>query len=233
MPLTRRHFTAGLGGLTVGSLTGFPVGARGTPAPQEPVPGSEALWDLLLDGNKRFIAGVRHPTNVVQTRQALATAQHPQVIVLGCADSRLSPELIFDQTLGVLFVVRTAGHVADPVALGSLEYGAEHLHASLLVVLGHEHCGAVAAAVSGEAMPSPNLQALVDKIRPGLAMVPGPPQGAQFMRQCVEANVRQCVTDILTHSPLVRTAVAASTLTVVPAVYSLQTGEVVRLGAGT
>ncbi len=103
-------------------------------------------------------------------RPELAEGQHPYAIVLACADSRVAPELIFDESLGKLFVVRVAGNVADPVVLGSIEYAVEHLHANLLMVLGHENCGAVKATIGGGAFP-PNIEALIKRITPAVDKV--------------------------------------------------------------
>ena len=106
------------------------------------------IWQQLLAGNQRFVQGRSQGRNLPELRRRLAQGQQPQAAVLCCSDSRVPPELIFDQSLGDLFVVRTAGDVADRAALGSLEYAAEVLRSPVLVVLGHEQCGAVAAAAS-------------------------------------------------------------------------------------
>jgi carbonic anhydrase len=121
-----------------------------------------------MAGNKRYVTGKTAARDVIRGRADTVKAQHPYVMVLCCSDSRVSPELIFDQNIGDLFVVRTAGNVADPIALASLEYAVDHLDSRMLVVLGHENCGAVSATLSGEAQPSDNLTALVKKIRPGV-----------------------------------------------------------------
>ena len=126
----------------------------------------EKLWAELMEGNQRFVSGQTRSRESVLLRHTLAQGQHPGVIVLACSDSRVAPELLFDQNLGDLFVVRAAGNIADPIEVGSIEYAVEHLGSSLLVVLGHEKCGAVTAACSGEKMPTSSLQAIVDKIRP-------------------------------------------------------------------
>jgi carbonic anhydrase len=229
MTMTRRAFTTHMGLLAMSStvlaalsVTAAPDKAHGSPSP-------EVLWQALMAGNKRFIAGKARPREVVQKRAKLATGQQPHVIVLGCADSRLSPELIFDQNLGDLFVVRTAGNIADPVALGSIEYAAEHLHSSLFVILGHEKCGAVIAAASGEKMPSPNLQAIVDKIHPAVGRVQGKGTGDALIQHAVEANVQQSADDILAHSPILHKAVNDKHLTIIKAVYHLKNGAVTRL----
>jgi carbonic anhydrase len=113
-------------------------------------PSADAVWDGLLAGNKRFMSGKPRAHPLVSLRRKLASGQSPNVIVLSCSDSRVSPELIFDQSLGDLFVVRTAGNIADRVALGSMEYAVAHFHSPVLLVLGHQKCGAVIAACSGE-----------------------------------------------------------------------------------
>ena len=189
----------------------------------------EVIWADLMAGNKRFVTGKTAPRDVIRGRADTAKAQHPPVIVLCCSDSRLSPELIFDQNIGDLFVVRTAGNVADPIALASLEYAVEHLDSRMLVVLGHENCGAVSAALSGEAMPSENLSALVRKIRPAVERLKELVTGDALMTLAVEANVHRSTADTLENSAILRHGVASGELTVVKAVYKLGTGEVSAL----
>jgi len=189
----------------------------------------DEIWADLLEGNRRFMAGKPKTRALVAAREELAKGQHPQVIVLGCADSRVSPELVFDKNLGELFVVRTAGNIADPIALGSLEYAAEHLHSKVLVVLGHEKCGAVAAAASGEKMPTANLDAIVKRIFPVIEKYTICAQGDQLLGLAVEANVQQSARDVVSESPILQKEVAEQKLTVIRAVYKLKTGEVVRL----
>lgn len=186
-----------------------------------PVDHAADPWQALADGNHRFMRGEAASRDVVSSRKELVAGQHPRVVVLACADSRVAPEIVFDAGLGELFVVRVAGNVADPAALGSLEYGVEHVHAELLVVLGHENCGAVAAAQEGGTLPTMNLEALVARIKPALAEAgSGDP---------VEANVRHSASAILAESPLLAHAVAEGHLRVVCAVYHLESGEVTLL----
>ena len=189
----------------------------------------EVIWADLMAGNKRFVTGKTAPRDVIRGRVDTAKAQHPYVMVLCCSDSRLSPELIFDQNIGDLFVVRTAGNVADPIALASLEYAVEHLGSRMLVVLGHENCGAVSAALSGEAMPSENLTALVKKIRPAVERLKDLVTGDALMTLAVEANVHHSTANALENSAILRHGVAAGELTVVKALYKLGTGEVSAL----
>jgi carbonic anhydrase len=188
-----------------------------------------AIWESLIAGNRRFVEGEPQERELVERREELAQGQHPQVIVLTCSDSRLCPELIFDRNLGDLFVIRTAGNIADRVALGSIEYAAEHLHARVLVVLGHEKCGAVAAAASGKLMPTPNLAAIVNQIAPALTGIKAPAGSDQRATLGVAANVQQSARDILKRSPVLRKEVAHGKLAIVKAVYRLKSGEVARL----
>lgn len=186
----------------------------------------------LASGNARFEAGVIKQRDVLATRKALTGGQHPQAIVLSCSDSRVPPELVFDETVGDLFVVRTAGNVADGLALASLEYAAEHLHSPVLVVLGHEKCGAVTAAASGAKMESPSLQLLVDEIAPGLAPLRPKLQGAELVHQGVEANVQAVAYEVVERSAILRRLVEEGHLVIVQAIYDLDTGHVRWLEAG-
>src|SRR5205085_7117876 len=118
---------------------------------------------------ERYAAGKQQAKDYTKDRQAVAEAQQPYAIVLACADSRLSPEIIFDESLGKLFVVRNAGNVVEPVTLGSIEYAAEHLQSKLLLILGHESCGAVKATIAG-GEASPNLEEIVERITPAVEL---------------------------------------------------------------
>ncbi len=208
-----------------------------TPAPQAtaepPEPhefhSTEEIWEDLVTGNRRFVMGLPRARDHVKAREELFQGQHPKAIVLACADSRVGPELVFDKGLGSLFVVRSAGNIADPILLGSIEYAAEHLHAPLLVIVGHEKCGAVSAAVSGAKLPSPNLEAIVRKIAPALEGLKGGLNTDERLSLAVEANVHRSASDILRHSPMLRDLVEEGKLTIIKAVYQLKTGEVRRL----
>jgi len=189
----------------------------------------EEIWKDLIEGNRRFVEGKPRKLDLAARRAELAKGQHPRTIVLGCSDSRVSPSLVFDQSLGDLFEVRTAGNIADPIALGSIEYAAEHLHAKVLLVLGHESCGAVAAAAAGARLPTANLEAIVNRIAPALAELKGSSKSEGYERKAVEANVHQSAMDTVQRSPIVQKDVDEGKLTVIKAVYSLKTGEVRRL----
>lgn len=200
-----------------------------------PASSTEQTWADLVAGNKRFVAGKLHNYNVVALRHKLASGQNPHVIVLSCSDSRVSPELIFDQSLGDLFVVRTAGNVADPVGLGSIEYAVDHFHSPLLVVLGHQKCGAVSAACSGDKMPSTNLEAIMDKISPAVSRARSSANPEDLLESAIKENIHQSAADLVANSAIIREAVRSGKLAIVEAEYRLESGEVVRLNtpAGT
>jgi carbonic anhydrase len=153
-----------------------PAHLAGPPAPSIGSPADS--WRRIREGNKRFIAGnPAHPSQGISRRHAIAGEQHPHTIIFGCSDSRVAAEIIFDQGLGDMFVVRTAGHVVDVSVLATIEYGAVVLGAPLIVVLGHDSCGAVkvAAEVLSSRQPPPEfLRPLVDGILPSIS-APGTP----------------------------------------------------------
>ena len=190
---------------------------------------AEKIWADLMEGNQRFQTGKPSTRELVERRAELAAAQQPQAIVLACSDSRVCPSLIFDKNLGDLFVIRTAGNLADPIALGSIEFAAEYLQSEVLVVLGHENCGAVAAAASGAKVPSANLESIVARVRPAIESVKGHAEGDGLLRLAEQANVRHSARDLLRNSSLLQQKVADGKLTVIKALYHLTTGEVVRL----
>lgn len=139
-------------------------------------------WTELLDGNARFVRGeMLHPSQGVDHRAGLSVAQEPFAVIFGCSDSRVAAEIVFDRGLGDLFVVRTAGHVVDTTVIGSIEYGVEVLHAPLVIVLGHDSCGAVGAAAEALTtgrMPTGFVRAIVDRVIPSIVNIPQPePEG--------------------------------------------------------
>jgi carbonic anhydrase len=204
--------------------------AEAPQAPAEPAaaPAEADPWRALLAGNQRFAAGMAQgPHRGLKRRALLSKAQHPAAMVLACADSRVAPELLFDQGLGDLFVVRVAGNVAGPFDRASLEYGAEHLHIPLLVVLGHQSCGAVKAALESNGQGkglSPDLQSLVEEIGPA---VKG--KDLAHLDDGVRENARLSAQRLLERSAVLREAVAAGHLRVVAARYGLEDGRVEAL----
>src|ERR1700759_5620464 len=137
-----------------------------------PNPNPATAWKALKEGNERFVAGEpEHPSQSIEDRARLATGQKPTAVVFGCADSRVAAEIIFDQGLGDMFVVRTAGHVIDAAVLGSIEYAVTVLDVPLIVVLGHDSCGAVAAtltALDGGVVPRGYVRDLVERVTPSI-----------------------------------------------------------------
>lgn len=181
----------------------------------------------LLAGNRRFVAGAaEHPHQSPALRGALANGQQPFAIILTCADSRVSPELFFDQGLGDLFVLRNAGNVVDDHVLGSIEYAVEHLHTGLVVVVGHSKCGAVGATVGGGEAPG-HIHSIVESIAPALESVANQP--GDKVDNTVRANAQRVAGLIAQAKPILASAVAAGHLKVVAARYDLASGEVVVL----
>ncbi len=182
----------------------------------------------LVEGNKRFRTGaMKHPNQDDGRRAELTGAQHPHTTVLCCSDSRVPPELLFDQGLGDIFVVRTAGEVVDDAAMGSLEYAAEHLHVRLLVVLGHTSCGAVKATLEnsekGGEVPG-KIGSLVEAIKPAVAK--GKAQPGDKLRNSIEAQVHLVVERLKGSEPILKELIEKNELEVAGAVYHLESGEV-------
>jgi carbonic anhydrase len=195
-----------------------------------------AALQRLMDGNARYVAGKSvRPNQDAERRASLAGGQHPFATILACADSRVGPELIFDQGLGDLFVIRVAGNVVDEVVLASIEYSVIHLGSPLVMVLGHERCGAVTAAVDAAAGKSSDedrgtsIGALVDLIAPAVREIPaGAPDKVEA---AVMLNARREARAILTSSPPLRERVRAGRLQVVSARYDLDDGAVAQVAA--
>jgi carbonic anhydrase len=193
------------------------------------IPSAESVWADLMEGNQRFVSGKTKVVDIVPLRQSLAKGQKPKVAVLACSDSRVAPEILFDKSLGDLFVVRSAGNVADSIGVGSIEYAVEHLGSSVLVVLGHEKCGAVTAACSGDKMPTANLQAFVDKIAPAVTRAKTHAKADDLVEAAILENVDQSAKDVLASSAVLQHFLHDGKLTVFEAVYELASGKVVLL----
>lgn len=194
------------------------------PAAAEPTQAGDESLQRLMEGNERhFAKKFIHPDHWEVQRVEVAKGQHPFAILLSCADSRVPPEIIFDQGLGDLFVVRVAGNVTDPVVLGSIEYAAEHLEVPLVMVLGHERCGAVGAAVKGGELPG-HLDALVAPIKP--AVRAAKKQKGDLLDNAVRANVQMVVDQLRSSKPLLGHLVHEGKLKVVGARYDLESGRV-------
>src|SRR4051794_7183695 len=184
---------------------------------------ADAALTRLMAGNQRYTRHKeRHPDESLARRKELISGQHPFAVILGCSDSRVPPELLFDQGLGDLFVVRVAGNIVDDAVLGSIEYAVEHLGTKLIVVLGHEKCGAVSAAVEGGNPPG-HLKALVDAIKTSVDETANTP--GDRIHNCVIVNAQRVARQIRESEPLLKDY-AGKGLKVVSADYVLDTGRV-------
>ena len=193
---------------------------------QQPVRVASADQALarLMEGNKRYVRHKeQHPDESMARRKELETGQHPFAVILGCADSRVPPELLFDQGLGDLFVIRVAGNLVDDDVLGSIEYAVEHLDTKLIMILGHEKCGAVSAAVEGGDVPG-HLKALVEAIQPSVDATRNDP--GDRVHNCVIANARRVAGQIRASEPVLKEAIEKGGLKVVAADYLLDSGKV-------
>ncbi|MFB2878524.1 carbonic anhydrase [Floridanema aerugineum] len=217
---------AGIGGLVAAGGTGVKYLTSPPTAPtvrDKNITGDQA-WEMLQAGNQRYVAQkVSHPNQTEQRMTEVARGQNPFAIVLGCADSRVPPEIIFDQGLGDLFVIRVAGNIVDNAVAGSIEYAAKKLHTPLLVVLGHERCGAVTAAVKGGELPG-NIGTLVNAIKPAVKSVQGLP--GDLVENSIKANIRIVVSQLRSRQPIVSKLVKANKLKIVGARYDLDSGKV-------
>ena len=195
------------------------------------------VWQEMLRGNERFVAGEpRHPRQDVERRNELAHAQEPHAALFGCSDSRLAAEIIFDKGLGDLFVVRNAGQVISDSVVGSLEYAVAVLEVPLIVVLRHDACGAVRAAIDSQGPQAPKLPAhiaqLVSHIVPAVRSVGAVSDDGTIDPEITDADavgrahLRDTVAALLTQSELISDAVAAGSLAIVGADYHLADGRV-------
>ncbi|BBH67787.1 carbonic anhydrase [Actinoplanes sp. OR16] len=223
----RALFTAG--GAVAGSIALAATAAPASAASDAPTTPRAAL-KALLDGNRRFVSGhSRHPHQSVRRLHEVAAGQHPFAVLLGCADSRVSPELLFDQGIGDLFDDRVAGNIVDDLLLGSMEYAVEEFAPPLLVVLGHERCGAVSAtlnAVANNTTAPGHIQTIVDALRPIVTPFVNAPDGVE---QAVRANITAQVAALIAGSEIIREKVEKREMAVVGARYDLDTGLVTVL----
>jgi len=188
--------------------------------------GADDALSRLLSGDKRFIDGKSeepHGAALVERRHTLAKDQKPFAVIVSCSDSRVPPELVFDVTLGDIFVIRTAGEVVDEVGMGSIEYAIEHLGTRLIVVVGHQRCGAVSAAVSG-AKETGDIPDVLKAILPAVEETKG--QSGDHIDNAVRTNARDIAKRLQSSGPIITPLVQSGELKIVPAYYSLDTGQV-------
>jgi carbonic anhydrase len=211
--------------ITVCALVGAALGIAYVAAQEKP-PTADAVLRELKAGNDHHVAHqYQHPHQTAARQQELAGGQHPHACILSCADSRVAPEIILDQGLGDLFDVRVAGNVATDSEVASIEYAAEHLHTPVVVVMGHQKCGAVtAAAEAGTGPAEGHLGVLLSLIRPAVQSAKA--QSGDVVDNAVRINVENVVRQLRASTPLLAGLVSKGELTVVGAVYSLDTGKV-------
>ena len=186
-------------------------------------------WKALKEGNERFVAGKpEHPSQSIEHRAALTEAQQPTAVVFGCADSRVAAEIIFDQGLGDMFVVRTAGHVIDSAVLGSIEYAVTVLNVPLVVVLGHDSCGAVKAtlaALDDGVVPGGYVRDVIERVMPSILL--GRRDGLTRIDEFEARHVTETGAQLVTRATAIADRVAAGTLAIVGVTYQLADGRVV------
>jgi len=233
---TRRRLAITLG--FVALATGLAFASTGSGTGVSP---DEAL-QKLLEGNKHYVANKLSSASMCDTatRTSLAKGQKPYAILLTCSDSRVPPEIVFDKGLGEIFVVRVAGNVPDPVVLGSIEYAAEHLGSPLIMVLGHERCGAVTATVDakGKSTGSANIDAIVKAIEPNVKHAARDCEACRGEKKCAETKKSEfveCVIDtnaktvaasLTKKSRILRHLAAEKKIRIVAAKYDLDDGTV-------
>jgi carbonic anhydrase len=186
-------------------------------------------WKALKEGNERFVAGKpEHPSQSIEDRARLAESQKPTVVVFGCGDSRVAAEIIFDQGLGDMFVVRTAGHVIDSAVLGSIEFAVTVLNVPLIAVLGHDSCGAVKATLSAlddGVVPGGYVRDIVERVTPSILV--GRREGLSRVDEFEARHVTETGSQLLTRSTAIAERVASGDLAIVGLTYHLADGRVV------
>ena len=192
-----------------------------------PMTSPVTAWKTLKEGNDRFVAGKpERPNQSVERRASLVKGQQPIAAILGCADSRVAAELIFDQGLGDIFVVRTAGQAIDTAVLGSLEYAVAVLNVPLIVVVGHDSCGAVKAALSAVddgAIPGGFVRDVVERVAPSILM--GRRDGLSRVDEFEQRHVRETVAQLMSRSAAISERVAEGTLAIAGVTYHLADGR--------
>ncbi|MFE9784517.1 carbonic anhydrase [Nocardia salmonicida] len=194
------------------------------------MPGSNPIsaWKSLREGNERFVDDtLQHPSQGAADRAKLVKGQNPHAILFGCGDSRVAAELIFDQGLGDMFVVRTAGHVVDSSVLGSIEYGVEVLNVPLIVVLGHDSCGAVKAtidALDGGEVPGGFIRSVVERVTPSILV--GRREGLTSLDDLEARHVVETSKLLMQRSMIISQRVATGQLAIASVTYKLEDGRV-------
>jgi carbonic anhydrase len=221
VPLSRRHV---LRGGAAGVLAGACLGLTGSPSFAQATLDPDAALQQMIDGNQRFVDKrlTSFDEDLRELKENTAEKQEPFAAVLSCVDSRVPVELVFDQSIGHLFVARVAGNIASPEIIASLEYGVAVLHTSVIMVMGHGNCGAVQAAIAGKAVPG-QISGLYSYLRPAVD------QAAGNLDAAIRANAKIQARLLAKSSPVLAAAIKQRKLKVVASHYELATGKVTLL----
>jgi carbonic anhydrase len=225
----RRSVLTALGSLPFAALATAPVAhAQQPPKPDNTLTPDQAL-ERLLRGNERYMKGQSEPINFAATRAALTQGQNPYACILGCADSRVSPEFCFDEERGDLFVTRVAGNYVTTALLASIEYTVAVLHTPLIMVLGHAECGAVKAAIDAEQNQTDfpgHIQSITTALAPAVRQAKAQQGSGNLLNLAIRQNVRLAVEQLRLSNPILRARVQQGSLKVVGGLYHLDTGKV-------
>ena len=209
------------------AATQFAFAADPSHSDQPAVAPAEAI-SKLKEGNGRYVSGnLQHPGQTTERRTELAKTQHPFAVILSCSDSRVPPEIVFDQGLGDLFIVRVAGNVINDEGLGSIEYAIDHLGSRLILVLGHQSCGAVQAAketIAAKGKAPGHIESLVTAIKPAVEAT-----AKDDLDATIKANVKHVVQTLRSSAPILKAKVDSGEIQVIGGYYSLDTGAVTFL----
>lgn len=228
----RRFLQTGLGLVALSALAPWRWARADAPSPQNAISPDAAL-KRLMEGNARYVSNQLDIKDFSAGRAARAKAQYPIASILSCADSRVAPELMFDQGPGDLFVVRIAGNYLNSDALASLEYGVGVLGTPLVMVLGHSECGAIKAALQEIQSPKPlpgHIWDITDAVRPGIEAL-AKTGGDNLLERAIDANVEYNVARVASAQPILAEAVAGGRVRVVGGEYELASGKVRLLGS--
>ena len=225
--MKRSQFVSCLIAVSLGSASQFARGADPAHSDQPSVAPSEAILKLK-GGNGHYTSGtLQHPGQTAERRTELANTQHPFATIVSCSDSRVPPEIVFDQGLGDLFIVRVAGNVINDEGLGSIEYSVDHLGTRLILVLGHQSCGAVKAAretIAAKGKAPGHIESLVMAIKPAVEAT-----AKDDLDTTVKANVKNVVQALRSSTPILKAKVDSGEIQVIGGYYSLDTGAVTFL----
>ena len=218
--MKKAHLASCFALVSLVGINQFALAADPAHPDQPSVAPAEAI-SKLKEGNGRYTSGnLQHPGQTTERRTELANVQHPFAVIVSCSDSRVPPEIVFDQGLGDLFIVRVAGNIINDEGLGSIEYAVTHLGARLIVVLGHTHCGAVTAALESDHAPG-HVQSLVRDIQPAVKAIKGKPGDA--LAAAITENARLVAAQIKAKAVL---GDLAKEVRIVFAIYDLDTGKI-------